>query len=602
MTEQERTTTNWRTFLRLLGFLAPYRRTLILAVVLAAVTQGAAIAVAFLTGDVIDAIRDGHHGQAYWLVGAVAGVTALKAASLAGRRVIAGHQSLGVEFDMRTRLYGKLVRLSFGFYDAHQTGQLMSRATVDLTGVRMFLGYGLTFIAQHLLTVVGVTAVMFAVDWRLALIGLAVAPGLAVVAWRYSRVSHPVMRDVQQKLADVATTSEESIVGVHVVKAFAQEQATQEEFERRSQAVFERTVRAAQLRAFYVPALGFLPLLAQGAVLLVGGRMVIHGSLALGSFFTFNMLLLMLIMPLRMLGNWVTLTQQATASGERIFQVLDEPETVADAPGALPLPPGDGRITFQGVSFGYREGAHVLEGIDLELEAGRTYALIGHTGSGKTTLASLVPRFYDATLGRVLVEGVDVRDLSLASLRRGIGVVAQDPLLFSATVRENIAFGNAGATGEQIERAARLAQAHDFIQRLPKGYDTMVGERGITLSGGQRQRLAIARALCVDPRILILDDATASVDATTEGRIRAGLEEAKRGRTTIVIAHRLSTIALADEVIVLDGGRVAARGSHEELERTSPVYREIRDHGLLERQNAETALDAVLEAELEGAA
>ena len=583
MTEAD-TPTNWRTFLRLLGFLRPYRGTLLFSVFLAGVSQGSQIGIAFLTGAVIDAIRHSRRTELWWLVGAVAAVSAVKAASLAGRRFIAGNQSLGVEYDMRTALYAKLVRLSFGFYDRHQTGQLMSRATVDLTSVRMFLGYGLIFIAQHLLTVVGVTAVMFFVNWRLALIGLAVTPLLVAVAYRYSAVSHPVLRDVQQRLADVATSAEESIVGVHVVKAFAQEEATMAAFAARSQAVFEQTVRANRQRAFYVPLLGFLPLIAQAAVLLVGGRMVVHGSLALGAFFTFNLLLLMLIMPVRMLGNWIGLTQRATASGERIFQILDEPERVTDRPGARELPPGPGRVRFEGVDFAYREGRPVLEGIDLELEPGKTVALIGHTGAGKTTLAALVPRFYDATRGRVLVDGHDVREVTLRSLRREIGVVTQDPLLFSATVRENIAFGRADATDAQVERAARLSQASEFIDRLPKGYETVVGERGVTLSGGQRQRLAIARALLVDPRILILDDATASVDATTEARIRSGLEEAKRGRTTIIIAHRLSTIALADEIVVLEDGRIAARGTHDELIESSPVYREIHEHGQLERE------------------
>lgn len=590
--------TNLRTFLRLLGFLRPYRLTLGVSVVLAAVSQGSAIGIAFLTGGVIDAIRNGERARLWWLVGAVVAVSLVKAASLAGRRFIAGSQSLGVEYDMRTSVYGKLVRLSFGFYDRHQTGQLMSRATVDLTNVRMFLGYGLIFIAQHLLTVVGVTAVMFFVHWQLALVGLAVTPVLVAVAYRYSTISHPVLRDVQQRLADVATAAEESIVGVHVVKAFAQEKATMTAFEARSQAVFEQTVRANRQRAFYVPLLGFLPLIAQAAVLLVGGRMVVNGSLALGAFFTFNLLLLMLVMPLRMLGNWIGLTQRATASGERIFQVLDEVEAVADAPGAIGLPPGPGRVRFEGVDFEYLEGRPVLQGIDLELTAGRTVAFIGHTGAGKTTLAALVPRFYDPARGRVLVDGVDVREVTLRSLRREIGVVTQDPLLFSATVRENIAFGRPGATEAQVEHAARLAQAHEFVERLPQGYETKVGERGVTLSGGQRQRLAIARALLVDPRILILDDATASVDATTEARIRAGLEEAKRGRTTIVIAHRLSTIALADEIVVLDAGRIAARGTHDELLATSSVYREIHEHGRLEQEAVAIALDG----DLEGAA
>ena len=362
--------TNLRTFLRLLGFLRPYRLTLGVSVVLAAVSQGSAIGIAFLTGGVIDAIRNGERARLWWLVGAVVAVSLVKAASLAGRRFIAGSQSLGVEYDMRTSVYGKLVRLSFGFYDRHQTGQLMSRATVDLTNVRMFLGYGLIFIAQHLLTVVGVTAVMFFVHWQLALVGLAVTPVLVAVAYRYSTISHPVLRDVQQRMADVATAAEESIVGVHVVKAFAQEKATMTAFEARSQAVFEQTVRANRQRAFYVPLLGFLPLIAQAAVLLVGGRMVVNGSLALGAFFTFNLLLLMLVMPLRMLGNWIGLTQRATASGERIFQVLDEVEAVADAPGAIDLPPGPGRVRFEGVDFEYLDGRPVLQGIDLELTAG----------------------------------------------------------------------------------------------------------------------------------------------------------------------------------------------------------------------------------------
>jgi len=288
-----------------------------------------------------------------------------------------------------------------------------------------------------------------------------------------------------------------------------------------------------------------------------------------------------------MLGMWIGQAQRATASGERIFEVLDEPEEISDRPGAAELPAGEGRVRFQGVSFEYAPGRPVLSGIDLELEPGRTVALIGHTGSGKTTLASLVPRFYDVTAGRITIDGADIRDVKLTSLRRAIGVVAQDPFLFSASVRENLTFGAPHASQEEIERAAEMAQAHEFIAELPDGYETVIGERGITLSGGQRQRLAIARALLVEPRILILDDATASVDATTEARIRLGFREAMKDRTTIIIAHRLSTIALADELVVLEAGRIAARGTHEELITTSPVYREIHSHGLLEREFAE---------------
>ena len=403
------------------------------------------------------------------------------------------------------------------------------------------------------------------------------------VAYRYSQVSHPVLRDVQQKLADVATVAEESIVGVHVVKSFSQEGRRDAQLTSAADAVFERTLDANRQRAIYVPLLSFLPLLAQAAVLLLAGRMVISGSLSTGAFFAFNGLLAMLVMPLRMIGMWVGQAQRAVAAGERIFEVLDEPEEVADLPDAQPLAPGPGHVRFEDVEFGYEPSRLVLDGVDLDIAAGRTVALIGRTGAGKTTLAALVPRFYDATGGRVLVDGVDVRDVRRRSLRREIGVISQDPFLFSASVRDNIAFGLPDAPHDAVEAAARAAQAHEFIAELPQGYDTVIGERGVTLSGGQRQRLAIARALLIDPRILILDDATASVDATTEARIRAGLREVMRGRTTIIIAHRLSTIALADEIVVLDHGRIAARGSQSELLEESPLFREIHDHGLLQQ-------------------
>jgi ATP-binding cassette subfamily B protein len=324
--------------------------------------------------------------------------------------------------------------------------------------------------------------------------------------------------------------------------------------------------------------------------------MVADGTLSTGGFVSFNLYLAMLVTPLRSLGMWIGQAQRATASGERIFQIMDEPVEVADRPGAIELPAGAGRIRFENVSFGYDEERPVLDGIDLDVEAGRTIALIGHTGSGKTTLTTLVPRFYDVTGGRVTIDGADVRDVRLTSLRHAVGVVPQDPFLFSDTIRENIAFGAPELSDEEIARVARLAQADEFIERLPDGYDTVIGERGITLSGGQRQRLAIARALAVDPRILILDDATASVDASTEARIRLGLREAMKGRTTLIIAHRLSTIALADELVVLHEGRIAARGTHDELYATSAVYREIYEHGLLERQLADAVEERAISA------
>jgi ATP-binding cassette subfamily B protein len=586
-----------RTFWRLLGFLRPYKVSLVVSIVLACGSQAAQIALVWVVGGVINkAIVPHDRQQLNVYVWTIVGLGVLKAGLMVGRRLISGRQALGVELDMRNGLYARLVRLSFRFYDTHQTGQLMSRATVDLQGVRFFLGYGLIFFFQNVLVVVSVTVVLFFVQWELALIALAIVPFLIALAYRYSHLSHPTLRDVQQKLADVATVAQESIVGVHVVKAFAQEPAEQRKFRNRSEAVFGQTVRANRQRAFYVPLISFVPMLAQGAVLLVGATMVNDDRLSIGAFVAFNLYLGMLVMPLRSLGMWIGQAQRATAAGERIFQVMDEPEEIADRPNAVDLPAGPGEVRFEGVSFRYLDGRLVLRNVDLHVAAGRTIALIGHTGSGKTTLTSLVPRFYDVTAGRVVVDGVDVRDLTLASLRRAVGLISQDPFLFSATVRENIAFGAGDLPQEAVEAVARAAQAHEFIERLPHGYDTVIGERGITLSGGQRQRLAIARALAVDPRILVLDDATASVDASTEALIRIGLRGAMAGRTTFVIAHRLSTIALADEIVVLDHGRIAARGTHDELISTSPVYREIYEHGLLERQFAD-AVEARAEIE-----
>jgi len=573
----------WRTFVRLLGFLRPYRASLIVSSVLAIGSQVAGILVPVLIGVVINELDgDPDMRVVAFEIAAIIGLGLVRGGLMYGRRILSGRQALGVEYDLRDELYSHLLRLSFGFYDRSQTGQLMSRATIDLQAVRFFLGYGLIFFAQHVLTIVVVSAVLFVYSWQLALVALAITPLIALTAFGYSRVSHPVLRDVQQTLAEVAIVAEESITGVHVVKSFAQEGRRAERFRDAADTVFTKTLAANRQRAFFVPLLTFLPFIAQALVLLVGGRMVVTGSMSLGAFSTFYLLLAMLVMPLRMLGMWIGQAQRAIAAGERIFEILDEPEEVFDRDDAVPLPPGPGHVVFEDVSFGYETNRPVLEDVELDVPAGRTIALIGPTGSGKTTLATLVPRFYDTTNGRVVVDGVDVRDLRRRSLRREVGVISQDPF-FSASIRDNIALGMPDAPFEAVEAAARAAQAHEFILELPHGYDTVVGERGITLSGGQRQRIAIARALLIDPRILILDDATASVDATTEAKIRDGLREVMRGRTTIIIAHRLSTIALADEVVVLDGGRIAARGTQSELLATSAVFQEIHEHGLLQQ-------------------
>ncbi len=583
-----------RTFVRLIGFLRPYRWSLLVSTALAVGAQFAGMTIPWLTGKVIDdAIPDRDGRLLGLLVGFVVVFGLLKALLMLGRRLIAGRQALAVEYDIRNRLYSHLLRLSFRFFDRFQTGQLMSRATADLQHVRFFLGYGLIFLTQHILTVVGVTAILLVLDWRLALVALAITPVVLAVAYLFSKSSHPILREVQQRLGAVTANAEESIVGVNVVKSFAQEDRVSGEFTGRVESLFAESVRATRNRAIYSPILSTLPLLAQAAVLIVGGRRVINGDLTLGAFVAFNVYVLMLVAPLRMLGMWVAQAQRTAASGERVFEILDEPEGVVDRPEAEDIPPGPGEVVFESVTFGYGPDRDVLHEIDLTIEAGRTVALVGSTGSGKTTLTTLIPRFYEPSRGRVLVDGNDVRDVTRSSLRSTIGVVSQDPFLFSATIRENITFGAAGASDAEVEAAARAAQAHEFVGELADGYDTVIGERGITLSGGQRQRIAIARALLIDPRILVLDDATSSVDAQTEAEIRRGLEALLRGRTTVIIAHRLSTIALADEVVVLEEGRLIAQGAHEAVLGQSETYRTIVEYGQLpsgaDEQSADVA-------------
>ena len=591
------TPTSQSTFRRLLGFAAAHRRLLVWSIVLALAAQGFALAIPSLTGRAIDVAIRPHDRANLWLwVWLIIGAGATSGGLMVARRLIAGRLSLNVEFDLRQSLYTHLQRMSFGFYDKHQTGQLLSRATSDVSAVRMFLGYGLVFITQYGASLIAASVLLVITSWQLALITFVLLPPIAIVATRYSRRSHPVLRDIQQRIADVTTQAEESIVGVRVVKAFAQEDAEAARFAERTERVFERELDSARIQARYSPLLDLLPQLAFAVIILVGGLLVIGGHLSLGGFITYNLYLAILIWPLRMIGMWIGQYQRAVASGERIFQVLDERSDIADPPAPRELPAGRGELRFEGVTFGYEADRPVLHELDLALAPGSTVALIGRTGSGKTTLASLIPRYYDPQHGRVVLDGVDVRDLRLADLRGAIATVAEDTFLFSTTVAANIAYGAPGATRAEVVEAARKAQAHEFIEALPHGYDTLVGERGLTLSGGQRQRLSIARALLADPRILILDDATASVDATTEARIRRALETVMEGRTTIIVAHRLSTIALADEIVVLEDGRVAARGRHAQLVDTNAVYAEIWRHGLVERTFVSLDEDAPAEA------
>jgi ABC-type multidrug transport system fused ATPase/permease subunit len=548
---------------------------------LAALAMVATVAIPWLTGQAIDRVGAGDEDALRLLAGAIALVALARLALSAARRLVAGRVSLAIEVDLRDLVYRHLQELELGFFDTQQTGQLMSRATVDLQSVRFFLGYGLIFITQSALTILLAAAAMFVLQPGLAALALAPVPFVVVVATRYGIRSRPALQEVQQRIAELTADVEENVSGVRVVKAFAAEQRQLAAFERTVARVFDQSIAATRLRAYYNPFIGFLPSVGLAVILLVGGRQVIAGTLSLGDFTAFYAYLLMLIAPMRQLGIALGMAQRATASGARLFELLDREPRIVSPGGAPPLPPGRGRVEFDGVSFAYeRAPARALDGVDLTVAAGTTVALVGATGAGKTTLVQLLPRLYDVTAGAVRIDGADVRNVDLSSLRRAISVVTDDPFLFSATVHENIAYGRPDASRADVERAAERAQAAGFIGELPDGYDTRIGERGLTLSGGQRQRVAIARALLADPRVLVLDDATSSVDASTEQAIKTALQEVMAGRTTFVIAHRLSTIALADDIVVLEDGRVAARGTHAELLHTSPLYAEIAAKGL----------------------
>jgi ABC-type multidrug transport system fused ATPase/permease subunit len=568
-------------FTRLLGFLRPYRASVIWSAVLAAFAMVATVAIPDLSGRAIDAIRSHHRGQLLTLALLVAAAGLVRLALSAGRRLVAGRVSLGVEYDLRNLLFRQLQSFELAFFDSQQTGQLMSRVTVDLQSIRFFLGYGLVFMMQSGLAIVLAAIAMFVLQPGLAAIALIPVPFVVYVTNRYSRLARPALQEVQQRIGELTADVEENISGVRVVKAFAREAHQRERFEGSVSRVFDQSMLEARLQARYNPLIGFLPQIGLAAILLVGGSDTIHHHLTPGQFAAFYIYLLMLLSPMRTLGVSLGLAQRATASGARVFQLLDRAPALTAPPDAPPLPAGPGNVRFEGVTMRYAGTRRpALTDVDLEIAGGRTVALVGATGSGKTTLAALVARLYDPTDGRVLIDGADLRSVDVASLRSAVAVTGDDPFLFSTTVHENIAYARPAATRAEVQEAARRAQADEFIERLPEGYDTRVGERGLSLSGGQRQRIAIARAILADPRILILDDATSSVDATTEREIKRALAEVMAGRTTLIIAHRLSTIALADEIVVLEEGRVAAQGTHDDLRERSPLYREIVEKGL----------------------
>ncbi|MFO7280928.1 MAG: ABC transporter ATP-binding protein [Thermoanaerobacterales bacterium] len=517
--------------------------------------------------------RDDMTALRNWAV--VLGCVALASAVFTGlRRYMAFREARAVEASLRDRIFAHVQRLHFAFHDEVQTGQIMSRANTDLQQIQAFVVM-VPLTISNFMTVLSVTVILVTIDPLLTLLALGSLPFLNLMATRFSRRLHPHVMAIQQESAELAAVVEESVAGVRVIKGLGAERVQAARLAAEADDVYRASMAAAMTRARFVPALELLPNIGFIAVLGYGGHQVLSGDLTLGALVAFNVYIGMLVWPLRMLGMIVAQAQRAVAAAERVHEVLATQPEVTDPPRPKPLPAGGGELRFRGVRFGYGRAEPVLDGFDLTVRAGESVALVGATGSGKSTIARLIPRFYDVEEGSITLDGVDVRELRLRELRRAIGIVFEDTFLFSDTIGANIAFADPDAPPEAIERAARLAGAHEFITALPEGYATRIGERGYSLSGGQRQRIAIARAILADPRVLILDDATSAVDPTKEHEIRDALAEVMRGRTTIVIAHRPATIALADRVVLIDGGRVAAEGTHQSLLGSSERYREV---------------------------
>ena len=584
--------------LRLLSYAVPYWRTILLAWLCVAGASAFVLLMPLLIGWAIDkglnvSINDEGVRVALGDKGLLILFGLLIAGTAVGRGFFAyGQTYLGewisqrVAYDIRNNIYNHLQQLSFAYHDKAQTGQLMSRATQDVEGIRMFISMGVLRLLYLIILLSVVLILMVTTNWKLALLTWSFLPVVAIRSIQVSMRLRPIWMEVQNLQGRLGAVLQENLSGMRVVKAFAREQYESAKFAREAKDLFEHSYATNRIQAFNMPMMTGIWMLAMVAVAWFGAYQISDGALTMGELTSYMIFLTLLQLPVRSLGWIVMLFARAQSSGQRIYDILDAESAVQERPGASELTGVQGHVRFENVSFSYDAVSPVLRGIDIDARPGQVVALLGPTGSGKSTIVNLMPRFYDATNGRITIDGTDTRDVTLASLRRNIGIVQQDIFLFAATIRENIAYGIVHVSQEEVERVAKAARIHDFIVSLPDGYDTWVGERGATLSGGQRQRIAIARTLLMDPRILIFDDSTSSVDTETEYLIQQALAELMRGRTTFVIAQRLRTVQAADQILVLQDGQIVERGRHEELIEEGGLYREIYDLELREQEEA----------------
>ncbi len=573
-------------------FMAKYWARYVLAFVLVNIISIMALIAPLLTERIIDEfIPQGDlKGIALYAI-LVLGVATARALITFSQRYNIEFTAQKVIYDVRNRLYQHLQTLSFSFFDQNRTGELMSRMTSDVSTLQRAMGMGFINLFSNALTILYTLIILFSKNVQLTLMSLLFMPFLIWAVSQFSVKVRPTFRMVREQMGVFTAAMQESITGVRVVKAFAQEEYEVEKFRKENREYYEKNMVSVRLEAFYGPLMSFISTMGTVFLIWYGGMKVVNGSISLGEWTVFNTLIAQLIQPVRMFGWLVSMVQRASASGQRIFEILDTQSDVADAPGAQTLPPLQGHVRMENVSFSYDNRVFVLEEINLDIQPGQTIAILGSTGSGKSSLINLVPRFYDPQKGRILIDGHDLRDVTIDSLRRQIGIVLQETFLFNDSLRNNISYGRPSASLEEIIDAAKSAKIHDFISALPQGYDTIVGERGVGLSGGQKQRMAIARALLMEAKVLILDESTSSVDTETERAIQQAFAKLTENCTTFVIAQRLSTIRNADRIIVLDRGRIVQDGTHEDLlQQEGGIYHQIYQMQL--RPQEETPMDA----------